>query len=120
MNVLYIIITILFCQLLIFGISFFIIKHNKSKETCSVITCSDVYHRFDLNKMNKCEKYEQLKKDYYRFRHLNKSCCKAHDESHVAEYRYINEFGNVKTIGYITKEKLVFEGKEYIFDKEEK
>lgn len=42
------------------------------------------------------------------------------NEGHTAEFRiFTNRIGNVKTIGYITSEKVVFEGREYYFPIEE-
>jgi hypothetical protein len=49
------------------------------------------------------------------YRVLDYPCCNAEDKSHLAEYRILLRGDKVKTIGYITKDKVVFEGKEYNF-----
>lgn len=46
------------------------------------------------------------------------SCCNAKDKSHLVEYRILLRGDKVKTIGYIIKDKVVFEGKEYNFQNE--
>ena len=72
----------------------------------------------DFLNMNNEEIYMRLKSDYFLFRRFDCPCVNAEDKSHLAEYRIFTKLGKVKTIGYITKDKVVFEGKEYIFDKE--
>ena len=70
--------------------------------------------RLELN-MTQEELVEQLKSDYELFSHFNEPC--DNTETHLAEYRiFINRKGKVKTIGYITKDKVVFERKEYNFN----
>lgn len=47
---------------------------------------------------------------------MNYPCINASDDSHLAEIKiFVNESYKTKVIGYITKDKVVFEGKEYNF-----
>ena len=58
---------------------------------------------------------ENLYEDYMVFHNWGEPCINAQDPSHVAEYRYLTRRGRVKTIGYITKDKVVFDGTTYWF-----
>lgn len=85
---------------------------------CGIVTCSSSFGDIHFDEMTDKEIYERLKHDYYWLRVLKFPCMNAKDESHIAEYRILTENYKPKTIGYITKDKVIFEGKEYIFDKE--
>lgn len=58
---------------------------------------------------------ENLYEDYMVFHNWGKQCINAANSSHVVEYRYLTRRGRSKTIGYITKDKVVFNGKTYWF-----
>lgn len=66
--------------------------------------------------MNQEELVKQLESDFRLHSVTEGPCINALDKSHIAEYRiFANRRGRVKTIGYITKNKVVFEGKSYYF-----
>ena len=72
-----------------------------------------------FDEMNENEIYETLKNFYEEFSVMSYPCINASDDSHLAEIKiFVDESYITKVIGYITKDKVVFEGKEYIFDKE--
>lgn len=74
----------------------------------------------NFDEMNENEIYETLKNLYEEFSVMTYPCINASDDSHLAEIKiFVDESYTTKVIGYITKDKVVFEGKEYIFDKEE-
>lgn len=82
---------------------------------CGIVTfhcsCGDIH----FDEMSEEEIYNRLKFDYSVFHRFTRPF----NKSHLAEYRIFTKSGKVKIIGYITKDRVVFEGKEYIFDKEE-
>lgn len=122
-----IILCLVFVFLLIFGMYKALTYNNKlaigdderGRNHCGLITFSASGGDIHFNDMNDQELYDKLKFDYNVIKHFNKPCANYVDESHLAEYRYITKNGKVKTIGWITKDKVVFEGKEYIFREEE-
>ena len=92
-------------------------KKDLGRNHCGIVTFigSGGYIHFD--DMTQDELIEQLKIDYKLFSCLSRPCTNAEDSTHLAEYRiFTNRKGRVKTIGYITKDKVVFEGKEYHFN----
>ncbi len=95
--------------------------HEKyyGRNHCGIVCWNGSGGDIHFDEMTDEEIYELLKHDYYLYRDLDYPCVNAKDESHLAEYRILLRGHKVKTIGYITKDKVVFEGKEYIFDKEE-
>ena len=93
-------------------------KKHYGRNHCSIVDFNSCGGDIHFDEMSEEETYERLKNDYYWYRVLDCSCINAEDKSHLAEYRISLRGDKVKTIGYITKDKVVFEGKEYIFDKE--
>lgn len=70
----------------------------------------------NFDEMNENEIYETLKKFYEEFSIMTYPCINASDDSHLAEIKiFVDESYTTKVIGYITKDKVVFEGKEYNF-----
>lgn len=73
-----------------------------------------------FDEMNENEIYETLKNLYEWLSVMTYPCINASDNSHLVEIKiFVDESYTTKVIGYITKDKVVFEGKEYIFDNEE-
>jgi hypothetical protein len=69
-----------------------------------------------FDEMNENEIYETLKNLYEEFSVMTLPCINASDDSHLAEIKiFVDENYTTKLIGYITKDKVVFEGKEYNF-----
>ena len=95
-------------------------KKYYGRNHCDIVDFHSCGGDIHFDEMTDEEIYEKLKNDYFIYREFDRSCCNAEDKSHLAEYRILLRGHKVKTIGYITKDKVVFEGKEYIFDKEEK
>jgi len=120
--ILAILLTMLFIFLIIF--SFYKIlscelplnvdKNSLGRNHCGIVTFSSSGGDIHFDEMSEEEIYNRLKFDYSVFHRF--TC--PFNKSHLAEYRILTR-GGVKTIGYITKDKVVFEGKEYIFDKGE-
>lgn len=94
-------------------------KKYYGRNHCGIVCWNGSGDDIHFDEMNDEEIYEKLKNDYFIYREFDRSCCNAEDKSHLAEYRILLRGDKVKTIGYITKDKVVFEGKEYIFDKED-
>lgn len=94
-------------------------KKYYGRNHCSIVDSNSCGGDIHFDEMSEEDTYERLKNDYYWYRVLDYSCINAEDKSHLAEYRILLRGDKVKTIGYITKDKVVFEGKEYIFDKKE-
>ena len=90
-------------------------KKYYGRNHCGIVYCNGGGGDIHFNEMTDEEIYEKLKNDYFIYREFNRSCCDAEEESHLAEYRILLRGDKVKTIGYITKDKVVFEGKEYNF-----
>ena len=113
--ILIIILEILFVFSIIFAfykvISENIDENSFGRNHCGIVTFSSSGYDIHFDEMTDEEIYNRLKNDYYFFHHLNKPCYK----NHLAEYRIITKNYKVKTIGWITKNKVVFEGKEYKF-----
>ena len=95
-------------------------KKYYGRNHCGIVCWNGCGGDIHFDEMTDEEIYEKLKNDYFIYREFDRSCCNAEDKSDLAEYRILLRGDKVKTIGYITKDKVVFEGKEYIFDKEEK
>ena len=73
-----------------------------------------------FDEMNDKELLSLLKCEYDIYRYMPFPCINADDSSHLAEFRiFTNARHNVETIGYITKDKVVFEGREYYFGNDE-
>ena len=115
-----IIIFVVFNILLIFGIyilislcSICVDENFIGRNHCGLVTFNSSGGDIHFNDMTKNELIERLSIDYFTF-------CdwKPFNKGHVAEYRTIDYKGKVKTIGYITKDKVVFEGCEYKFKRE--
>lgn len=85
---------------------------------CGIVTSNSSGGDIHFMDMSEDEITTRLKSDYYVFRDWKRPCVNAKDPSHLVEYRYITKMGNVKTIGYITKDKVVFGGRTYIFSDE--
>ena len=73
----------------------------------------------NFDEMSETELTNYLRNDFNVWHNWKYPCINAKHPSHIAEYRILLRDDKVKTIGWITKDKVVFEGKEYIFDKEE-
>ena len=94
--------------------------HKKyGRNHCAIVDFHSCGGDIHFDEMSDEEIYKLLEHDYFIYRVLDYPCVNAEDKSHLAEYRILLRGHKVKTIGYITKDKVVFEGKEYIFDKEE-
>lgn len=88
-----------------------------SRNHCGIVTFNGSGGDIHFDDMTQDELLERLQSDYKLFSCFNRPCVNAKDPTHLAEYRiFTNRKGNVKTIGYITKDKVVFEGKEYYFN----
>ena len=85
---------------------------------CGIVTSNSSGGDIHFEDMTEDDVTTRLKNDYYVFRDWERQCINAEDPSHLAEYRYITKRGRVKTIGYITKDKVVFRGRTYIFPEE--
>lgn len=71
-----------------------------------------------FDEKNENEIYETLKSLYEEFSVMTFPCINASDDSHLAEIKiFVNENYKTKVIGYVTKNKVVFEGKSYSFSK---
>lgn len=93
----------------------FIDKNDLGRNHCGIVTFSSSGGDIHFDDMTQEELIERLKSDYKLFSHFNKPC--DNTKTHLAEYRiFTNRKGRVKTIGYITKDKVVFEGKKYHFN----
>ena len=91
-------------------------KKHLGRNHCGIVTFNGSGGDIHFDDMTQKELVEQLKSDYETFSLSNRPCVNAEDSAHLAEYRiFTNRKGRVKTIGYITKDKVVFEGKEYYF-----
>lgn len=90
-------------------------KKCDGRNHCSIVDFNSCSGDIHFNEMSEEEIYKRLKNDYFWYRVLDYPCVNAEDESHLAEYRILLGGNKVKTIGYITKDKVVFEGKEYNF-----
>lgn len=67
--------------------------------------------------MSRKELVKQFKSDFQVHSVMEGPCINAEDKSYIAEYRiFTNRRGKVKTTGYITKNKVVFEGRSYYFN----
>ena len=87
-------------------------KKDLGRNHCGIVNFNSSGGDIHFDDMTQEELIERLKSDYKLF-----SCVNAEDPTHLAEYRiFTNRKGKVKTIGYITKDKVVFEGKEYHFN----
>ena len=83
--------------------AFFVLSHG----------CGGDIH---FDEMNENEIYETLKNLYEWLSVMNYPCINASDDSHLVEIKiFVDESYTTKVIGYITKDKVVFEGKEYNF-----
>ncbi len=92
-------------------------KKYYDRNHCDIVDFHSCGGDIHFDEMSDEELYEKLKRDYFLYSDADCPCVNAEDESHLAEYRILLRGDKVKTIGYITKDKVVFEGKEYIFDK---
>ena len=90
-------------------------KKYYGRNHCGIVCWDGSHGDIHFDEMTDEEIYEKLKNDYFLCRVLDYSCVNAEDKSHLAEYRILLRGNKVKTIGYITKDKVVFEGKEYNF-----
>lgn len=92
-------------------------KNDLGRNHCGIVTFNSSGGDIHFNDMTQEELAERLKFDYKLFSRFDRPCVNAEDPTHLAEYRiFTNRKGRVKTIGYITKDKVVFEGKEYYFN----
>ena len=95
----------------------YINKKDLGRNHCGIVTSNSSSGDIHFDDMTQDELIERLKSDYKLFSRFDISCVNAEDPTHLAEYRiFTNRKGRVKTIGYITKDKVVFEGKEYNFN----
>ena len=94
-------------------------KKYYGRNHCAIVDFHSCGGDIHFDEMSDEEIYKLLEHDYFWYRVLDYPCVNAEDKSHLAEYRILLRGHKVKTIGYITKDKVVFEGKEYIFDKED-
>lgn len=90
-------------------------KKYYGRNHCDIVDFHSCGGDIHFDEMTDEEIYEKLKNDYFIYREFDRSCCNAEDKSHLVEYRILLRGHKVKTIGYITKDKVVFEGKEYNF-----
>ena len=89
-------------------------RNDLGRGHCALVTYCSCGGDINFNSMSEMELLEFLERDYYNFRDSL-----TFEEDHTAEYRiFTNLKGHVKTIGYITADKVVFEGRTYYFPKE--
>lgn len=94
-------------------------KNSIGRNHCGIVTNFSSGGDIHFDEMNQKELLKQLESDFRFCSNLESPCINAAHKSHLAEYRiFTNRMGKVKTIGYITKDKVVFEGKTYYFGKE--
>lgn len=94
-------------------------KNSIGRNHCGIVTNFSSGGDIHFDEMNQKELLKQLESDFRFCSNLESPCINATHKSHLAEYRiFTNRMGKVKTIGYITKDKVVFEGKTYYFGKE--
>ena len=92
-------------------------KKDLGRNHCGIVNFNSSGGDIHFDDMTQEELIERLKSDYKLFSCVDRHCVNAEDPTHLAEYRiFTNRKGKVKTIGYITKDKVVFEGKEYHFN----
>lgn len=72
---------------------------------------------YNLDILTSDQLVDTLRKHWELFRSFEGPCVNAKDSTHLAEYRYITENNTVKTIGWITKDYVVYRGRKYIFEK---
>ena len=109
--------TIIFALYSMLSDFWFIDKNNLGRNHCGIVTFNSSGGDIHFDDMSQEELAERLKSDYEMFSYNDRPCVNAEDSTHLAEYRmFVNRKGRVKTIGYVTKDKVVFEGKEYYFD----
>lgn len=70
---------------------------------------------FSLENLDKDELIDRLYKDWQIFHTMRYPCINTSDKSHLAEYRYITRFNDVKTVGYITKDGACYKNKYFKF-----
>lgn len=94
-------------------------KNSVGRNHCGIVTNFSSGGDIHFDEMSQKELLKQLKSDFRFCSNLESPCINAEHKSHLAEYRiFTNRIGKVKTIGYITKDKVVFEGKTYYFGRE--
>ena len=104
------------CYIITFEVlsSEFLKKSQLGRGHCGIVTANSSGGDIDFNAKSERDLIDSLKRDYYRFRYGD-----TFNNGHTAEYKvFTNRRGQVKIIGYITKEKVVFEGREYYFPEE--
>ena len=81
---------------------------------CGIVTFNGSGGDIHFDEMSPAEITKRLKDDYRVFHRWESP------DKRLAEYRiFTNTRGHVKTIGYITKDRVVFEGKTYFFPEED-
>jgi len=114
----FLLITIFWCVAFFYSIYHEIFPISRScagRNHCGIVDWHSSGGDIHFNDMSSDEIIDRLRFDYFMFRDNDRSCANALNESHLAEYRILTTCGRVKTIGYITKDKVVFEGKTYYF-----
>lgn len=91
-------------------------KDKVGRNHCGIVTSFSSGGDIHFDEMSQVELVKQLESDFQLHSVMEGPCINALHKSHLAEYRiFTNRRGKVKTIGYITKNRVVFEGKEYYF-----
>lgn len=92
-------------------------EHSIGRNHASFVYSHGCGGDIHFDEMNEDEIYETLKNLYTNFSIMNYPCINASDDSHLAEIKiFVDKSYKTKVIGYITKDKVVFEGKEYTFN----
>ena len=91
---------------------------KRGRNHSSLVTSNSSGGDIHFDEMNIDELTSFLRRDYLMLKNEVTQCVNALHPSHIAEYRCINKRGRVKVLGYITKDKVVFEGATYYFPKE--
>lgn len=94
-------------------------KNKVGRNHCGIVTGFSSGGDIHFDEMSQVELVKQLESDFRVHSVMEGPCINALDNSHLAEYRiFTTRRGRVKTIGYITKNRVVFEGRSYYFSKE--
>lgn len=111
----FVIVLFLYALYLVLDDDFDFHKKYYGRNHCDVVDFHGCGGNIHFDEMSDEEIYKLLEHDYFLYSDADYPCVNAEDKSHLAEYRILLRGHKVKTIGYITKDKVVFEGKEYNF-----
>lgn len=89
----------------------FITKNDIGRNHCGLVTFNSSGGDIHFDEMNYVETIDCLKRTFWDLKDFP-----TYEDGHTGDFIiFTNKLGDVKTIGYTTSEKVVFEGKEYYF-----